>query len=69
MKNINLKVERIKKSMTQADLAKKAKVGISTVRALERGDVVNPKLQTMNAISRALEVPVESIFKIENPVS
>ena len=63
MKN-SLKVERAKKDITQAELAKEIDVSRQTVNAIEQG---NYNLSTVLAlkISDFFNVPVNDIFELE----
>ncbi|MDG2369146.1 MAG: helix-turn-helix transcriptional regulator [Flavobacteriales bacterium] len=64
MKN-SLKVERAKKDMTQAELAKLVNVSRQTINAIESGDY---NLSTILAlkISKVFQVNVNEIFLLEN---
>ncbi len=59
-----LKEYRLKKGLTQANLAGLSGVGIATIRDLEGSDV-NPRASTMEAVSRGLNVPLLYIFPME----
>jgi putative transcriptional regulator len=63
MKN-SLKVERAKKDMTQAELAKLVNVSRQTINAIESGDY---NLSTILAlkISKVFQVNVKDIFLLE----
>ncbi len=63
MKN-SLKVERAKKDMTQAELAKLVNVSRQTINAIESGDY---NLSTILAlkISKVFQVNVNDIFLLE----
>lgn len=59
-----LKVQRAVHDLTQADLALKAGVTRKTVNAIETGRVV-PSVLLALRLSRALGVPVETIFTLD----
>ena len=63
MKN-SLKVERAKKDITQAELAKRVNVSRQTINAIESGDY---NLSTILALKIALvfEISVNDIFVLE----
>lgn len=63
MKN-SMKVERAKKSLTQAQLADLVKVSRQTINAIESG---NYNLSTVLAlkIAKVFEASVDSIFQLE----
>lgn len=45
----------------QGELAKRARLSQPSVSALERGETMKPKLETMSAIAAALGVPLTTI--------
>lgn len=53
---------RRRKGMTQAELARKMNTSIRMISYYERA-MKNPELATIEALAKALEVPVESIWK------
>ena len=59
-----LKVQRAVRDLTQAELALKAGVTRKTVNAIETGRVV-PSVLLALRLSRALGVPVETIFTLD----
>ena len=61
VKRKNLKIARIKKDMSQKDLAEKIGVSTQAISDFERG-VINPSFETMKKISVALEISVDDIF-------
>ena len=63
MKN-SLKVERAKKDITQAELAKRVNVSRQTINAIESGDY---NLSTILALKIALvfEISVNDVFVLE----
>ena len=58
-----LKAHREKKRMTQAQLAKRAKVTQAYVAMLEAGVKKNPSLVTLKRIAKALKVEVGELLK------
>ena len=63
--NNTLKVHRAMRDLTQADLAAKAGVTRKSVNAIETGRMV-PSVLLALKLARALGVPVETIFSLEN---
>lgn len=59
-----LKVERAIRDLTQADLATKAGVTRKSVNAIETGRMV-PSVLLALKLAHALEVPVETIFGLQ----
>lgn len=63
MKN-SIKVERAKKNITQADLAKLSKVSRQTINAMELGKYV-PSTVLALRLAQIFEVDVSQIFTLE----
>ena len=63
MKN-SIKVERAKKNITQADLAKLAKVSRQTINAMELGKYV-PSTVLALRLAQIFKVEVSAIFTLE----
>ena len=63
MKN-SIKVERAKKNITQADLAKLAKVSRQTINAMELGKYVPSTVLSLR-LAQIFEVEVSQIFALE----
>lgn len=63
MKN-TIKVERAKKNLTQADVAKLAAVSRQTINAMELGKYV-PSTVLALKLSRIFEVEVSQLFSLE----
>ena len=63
MKN-SIKVERAKKNITQADLAKLAKVSIQRIYAMELGKRVPSTVLSLR-LAQIFEVEVSQIFTLE----
>ncbi len=64
MKN-SIKVERAKKNITQAELAKLAKVSRQTINAMELGKYV-PSTVLALRLAQIFEIEVSEIFSLEN---
>ena len=64
MKN-SIKVERAKKNITQADLAKLAKVSRQTINAMEAGKYVPSTVLSLK-LAAIFEVEVSQIFTLED---
>ena len=64
MKN-SIKVERAKKDLTQADLAKLAKVSRQTINAMELGKYV-PSTVLALRLAHIFDVEVSEIFTLED---
>ena len=63
MKN-SIKVERAKKNMTQAELAKRIQVSRQTINAMELGKYVPSTLLALR-LAAIFETKVDEIFTIE----
>lgn len=64
MKN-NIKVERAKKNITQAELAKLAKVSRQTINAMELGKYVPSTVLALRLV-QIFEVEISEIFTLED---
>ncbi|TYB72161.1 helix-turn-helix transcriptional regulator [Bizionia gelidisalsuginis] len=64
MKN-SIKVERAKKNITQADLAKLAKVSRQTINAMELGKYV-PSTVLALRLAQLFDVEISKIFTLED---
>ncbi len=64
MKN-NIKVERAKKNITQADLAKLAKVSRQTINAMELGKYV-PSTVLALRLAHIFDVEISDLFQLED---
>lgn len=60
-KNINLKVARTKKDMTQKDLADAIGVSRQTINAIEKGEY-NPTIKLCLRICWALDAKLDELF-------
>ncbi len=63
MKN-SIKVERAKKNLTQADLAKLVNVSRQTINSMELGKYV-PSTVLALRLAKVFETDIESIFTLE----
>ena len=63
--NNSIKVERAKKNITQADLAKLAKVSRQTINAMELGKYV-PSTVLALRLAQIFEVEISEIFTLED---
>jgi putative transcriptional regulator len=61
----SIKVERAKKNITQADLAKLAKVSRQTINAMELGKYV-PSTVLALRLAQIFEVEISEIFTLED---
>ena len=63
MKN-NIKIERARKNITQAQLAQLAKVSRQTINAMELGKYVPSTVLSLK-LSKIFGVPVNELFELE----
>ena len=61
----SIKVERAKKDITQAELAKLAKVSRQTINAMELGKYV-PSIVLALRLAQIFEVEISEIFTLED---
>lgn len=61
----SIKVERAKKNITQADLAKLAKVSRQTINAMELGKYV-PSTVLALKLAQIFEVEISELFTLED---
>jgi transcriptional regulator with XRE-family HTH domain len=59
---INIKVSREMHNMTQEELAKKVRVGISTIQKYESGELI-PSNQTLLRLSTVLDIPATELLE------
>ena len=59
----NLKRLREKKRLSQDRLAKLADIANNTVIKIEQGENINPRLDTLKKIAKALEVSVDDLIQ------
>lgn len=60
-----LKFERIKKGLSQDELSKKAKISSNLISLIERGKS-NPTVETIAALSKALDISIEELINPKN---
>ncbi|NLR89651.1 helix-turn-helix transcriptional regulator [Flammeovirga agarivorans] len=63
MRNL-IKVERARKNITQADLAKEAKVSRQTINAMEKGKYTPSTILALK-LSKIFDIPVNELFELE----
>ena len=54
---------RVKAGITQEDLARRVVVTVHTIWRLENDPRVNPRLETLRAVAKALGVPLSEIVR------
>jgi transcriptional regulator with XRE-family HTH domain len=59
----NLKKLREKKGLSQDRLAKLADVANNTIIKIEQGENINPTLDTLKKMAKALDVSVDELIK------
>ena len=59
----NLKKLREQKGLSQDRLAKLADVANNTIIKIEQGENINPTLDTLKKIAKALEISVDDLIK------
>lgn len=59
----NLKKLREQKGLSQDRLAKLADVANNTIIKIEQGENINPTLETLKKVAKALEVSVDELIK------
>ena len=63
-KIIELRKER---GLNQSELARRAGLSAPTVWALEKGETVEVKFETLSAVAAALGVPVQALLSADQP--
>ena len=59
----NLKKLREQKGLSQDRLAKLADVANNTIIKIEQGENINPTLETLKKVAKALEISVDDLIK------
>lgn len=59
---MNMKLKRVKLGMTQLELKEKANVSLSSIIALERGNIDGVRVKTIRKIAKALNSTVQELF-------
>lgn len=60
---MTLKLERVKRNLTQKELQELSGVSRVTIRKIEKGLIENVTLSTYKKLAQALEIPVEELIK------
>ena len=60
-----LKIERVKRNLSQKQLSKMSGVGLNIISKIETGKIDNVTFSHIRKIANALNVPVEEIIKEE----
>lgn len=56
-----IRIARKKRKLTQEELAERARIHVSTLGRIERGES-NPPIHTVSKIAKALKVPLKELF-------
>ena len=59
----NIKKYRRKKKLSKLELSRRTALSARTIDFLENGTIENPKLKTLQVLSKALEVDLEELLK------
>lgn len=59
---MQLKIERIKKGLTQKQLREKLHISPNKLVAIERGDLASIRVKDLQKIANILELPVYELF-------
>lgn len=59
----NIKKYRKKRSLSQDQLARKAKIPYSTYIKIESGYTINPSMQTVVSIAKALDISLDKLLE------
>lgn len=62
---MTLKLERVKRNLTQKQLQDLSGISMVTIRKIEKGEVEKVTLATYKKLAKALEIPVEELIKEE----
>ncbi|MFH1958677.1 MAG: helix-turn-helix transcriptional regulator [bacterium] len=58
----NLAEYRLKRDLTQRDLARKSGVSYNTIIKIERGGITNPKIETVIKLAKALNISIDNLI-------
>lgn len=58
----NLAEHRLKRNLTQRELAKKSGVSYNTIIKIERGGITNPKIETVVKLAKALNISIDNLI-------
>lgn len=56
-----IRIERIKRGLSQEELAEKAGIAINSVGGIERGEQ-SPTVETVDLIAKALDMEISKLF-------
>jgi len=59
----NIRSHRKTKGFSQVRLSKEADVAYNTIVKIESGENPNPTIETLERIAKALDIPIEKLFK------
>jgi len=59
---MNLKMERIRRGMTQAELRKLTKLSPNKIVQIEKGNIENVRVRDLQCIAEAIGIPVCQLF-------
>lgn len=62
---MTLKLERVKRNLTQKQLQDLSGVSMVTIRKIEKGEVEKVTLSTYKKLAKALDISVEELIKEE----
>ena len=62
-----IKALRTHFQMNQVDLASMSGVSLATISKIESGELVNPQLETLNAIAKAFNINTAQLLHTETP--
>lgn len=65
----NVKRARDERGMTQLQLAAAAGLGIATISDIERGQITDPQLSTIEKLARVLGKPVGALLDNTEPAA
>lgn len=68
MKITNLRIERLKKGLTQGELAILSNVSVNAIVRLEQGQLENARFGTLIKVSRALGKSIQELFLDEEEI-
>ena len=58
----NLAKHRLKRDLTQRELARLSGVSYNTIIKIERGGITNPKIETVVKLSKALNISIDNLI-------
>lgn len=60
-----LKIERVKRNLSQKQLSKMSGVGLNIISKMENGKIDNVTFGYIRKLAKALDIPVEELIKEE----